>query len=96
MIKDDNKYLETSHWYSKFRPYTTTWNIHNEKWNNNLTEGNGYDYYILLSKGSGIKCNDPEACNYNYAEDCKYLDCAGICGGKAEKIGENCILSYKI
>ena len=96
VIKDDNKYRETSHWYSNFTPYTTRWNIHNEKWNNNLIEGIGSDYYILLSKGSGIKCNDPEACNYNYAEDCKYLDCAGICGGKAEKIGEDCILSYKM
>ena len=71
------------------------------------TESNAFNYDANANVDDGnctypepvtgvIKCNDPEACNYNYAEDCKYLDCAGICGGKAEKIGENCILSYKM
>ena len=45
---------------------------------------------------SGIKCSDPEACNYSYVEECKYLDCTGTCGGNAEEIDENCTLSYKM
>ena len=41
-------------------------------------------------------CNYPDACNYLEEGDCKYLDCVGICGGKADNIDENCILSYKM
>ena len=45
---------------------------------------------------STMFCNDPDACNYKKFDDCKYLDCSGICGGNAYKDSKgNCIIDYK-